>query len=110
MKKLLTYSPKYDHLTAEEEELLNEDVALIEKAVSVSHKLNKKRISTRNASAETVERKTLGIHYHRANYNSKTGYFPVRKHRLREPFLQSFRKPRSAAAGRTDAENPPANL
>ena len=52
MKKLLTYSPKYDHLTAEEEELLNEDVALIEKAVSVSHKLNKKRISTRNAHAK----------------------------------------------------------
>ncbi|UFK98513.1 hypothetical protein [Kaistella faecalis] len=52
MKKFLTYSPKYDYLTAEEEELLNEDVALIEKAVSVSHKLNKKRIATRNAHAK----------------------------------------------------------
>ena len=49
----LTYSPKYDHLTAEEEQLLNEDVELIEKAVSVSHKLNEKRISTRNAHAKS---------------------------------------------------------
>ena len=49
----LTYSPKYDYLTAEEEQLLNEDVELIEKAVSVSHKLNEKRISTRNAHAKS---------------------------------------------------------
>ncbi|MBU8883867.1 hypothetical protein KSK37_12295 [Kaistella sp. DKR-2] len=52
MKKFLTYSPKFDQLTAEEEQLLKEDVELIEKAVTVSHKLNKKRIATRNAHAK----------------------------------------------------------
>lgn len=52
MKKFLTYSPKFDQLTAEEEQLLKEDVELIEKAVAVSHKLNKKRIATRNAHAK----------------------------------------------------------
>jgi len=52
MKQFLTYSPQFDQLTDEEEQLLNEDVKLIEKAVTVSHKLNKKRISTRNAHAK----------------------------------------------------------
>ncbi|MGZ5285454.1 MAG: hypothetical protein ACXWB4_07350 [Kaistella sp.] len=52
MKQFLTYSPKFNQLTDEEEQLLNEDVKLIEKAVTVSHKLNKKRISTRNAHAK----------------------------------------------------------
>ncbi|MGZ5197873.1 MAG: hypothetical protein ACXWB7_07975, partial [Kaistella sp.] len=52
MKQFLTYSPKFDQLTDEEEQLLNEDVKLIERAVTVSHKLNKKRISTRNAHAK----------------------------------------------------------
>ena len=52
MKPFLNYSPRYDELTPEEEQLLNEDVELIGKAVAVSHQLNKKRISTRNAHAK----------------------------------------------------------
>ena len=53
MKQFLTYSPKFDQLTAEEEQLLNQDVELIGKAVTVSHKLNQKRVSTRNAHAKS---------------------------------------------------------
>lgn len=53
MKNYLAYSPKYDELTAAEEQLLDKDVQLIEEAVSVSHRLNKKRISTRNAHAKS---------------------------------------------------------
>lgn len=52
MKKFLTYSSRFDQLTAEEEQLLNEDTELIEKAVAVSRQLNKKRIATRNAHAK----------------------------------------------------------
>ncbi|TXF74910.1 hypothetical protein [Chryseobacterium sp.] len=52
MKTFLRYSPKFDELTAEEEILLEEDVQLVEKAVTVSHKLNRKKIATRNAHAK----------------------------------------------------------
>lgn len=52
MKTFLRYSPKFDELTMEEENLLAEDVQLVEKAVTVSHKLNRKKITTRNAHAK----------------------------------------------------------
>lgn len=52
MKQFLTFSPHYNQLTAEEEQLLNEDVELIGKAVAVSHRLNRKKVSTRNAHAK----------------------------------------------------------
>ncbi|MBW8362122.1 MAG: hypothetical protein K0M56_08060 [Kaistella sp.] len=52
MKTFSRYSPKFDELTPEEEILLEEDVQLVEKAVTVSHKLNRKKIATRNAHAK----------------------------------------------------------
>lgn len=52
MKKFLRYSSQFDQLTAAEKHLLDEDVQLIEKAVNVSHRLNKRKIATRNAHAK----------------------------------------------------------
>jgi hypothetical protein len=43
MKTFLRYSPKFDELTAEEKNLLEEDVQLVEKAVTVSYKLTERR-------------------------------------------------------------------
>ena len=51
MKSFLHYSPSYDELTPEEEELLALDVDLVEKAVKVSDQLNSKKVFTRNAHA-----------------------------------------------------------
>lgn len=51
MKKYLSYSPQMDALTAEEEQLLAEDLQLIEQAVKASQKVNKTPHHTRNAHA-----------------------------------------------------------
>ena len=53
MKQSLHYSPIYDALTPEEQELLDVDVKLTEEAVKVSHKVNKQKHSTRNAHAKS---------------------------------------------------------
>lgn len=53
MAKELYYAPEMDRLTPEEQELLDKDIKLTEKAVRLSAKVNGKRYATRNAHAKS---------------------------------------------------------